>query len=240
MAWRSRLLGNERICCGCDSQQCADFGEGPKNTFREDFRELRLSPITDLLVVSNILLYVAMARSAGAIAPSAEDLIRWGGNYAPLTAYGQWWRLFSAAFLHLDPWHLYFNMIGLLGFGSIVERAYGKSVIMGVYLACIFAASSTSMVWHPFIVTLGASGGVFGLLGFLIPPLAAGGLSVHSKRLRNPAQTFCVSLAFNLIISAIVPFIDNSAHIGGLTAGLGIGFAFVLLGNRATVQLQWL
>ncbi len=232
------LAGNESLCRECWTERYAEVTTGSKWTWRDDLRELRLTPVTDLLAATNVAIFLAMAVSSRTIQPSVSQLLAWGADFAPLTLNGQWWRLVSSGFLHANEWHLYFNMLGLLALGSIVERGYGKVALVGVYGATMFAASANSMLWHHATVTLGASGAIFGLLGFLIPPLATGELSLKAKRLRNPAKAFMLAALYNLVIGALVPFIDNSAHIGGLVAGVGIGIGFALFGRRVAVELK--
>src|SRR5215831_4820204 len=66
--------------------------------------------ITTVLVAANVLVFIAMvANGVSAMAPSSDALLRWGANYGPLTANGQWWRLLTSAFVHIGLFHLVMN-----------------------------------------------------------------------------------------------------------------------------------
>ena len=82
-----------------------------------------------------------------------------------------------------------------------------------------------SLWLHPMTVSVGASGAIFGIAGALIAALYLGKLPVPPAALRGTLRSLLSFAAYNLLFGAVVPFIDNSAHIGGFLCGLAIGAA---------------
>jgi membrane associated rhomboid family serine protease len=83
--------------------------------------------------------------------------------------YFQPWQIISYAFLHGNVTHIGFNMLGLWMFGSEIERYVGPKRLLACYFASVVTAALTQlfipMLFHaPPAPTIGASGGVFGLL----------------------------------------------------------------------------
>jgi len=72
-------------------------------------------------------------------------------------------------------------------------------------------------------VGAGASGAIFGLAGALIAALYLGHLPVPKSAIRGTLKSLVAFAGYNLFFGAVVPFIDNSAHVGGLLMGLAIG-----------------
>ena len=95
-----------------------------------------------------------------------------GALAGPLVAHGDWWRLFTAAFLHYGPLHLGMNMLALFLIGSVVEQALGHLRFLALYLAAGLAGSAGALLLTPNAPTVGASGAIFGVLGALLnqPP----------------------------------------------------------------------
>lgn len=154
----------------------------------------------------------------------------------PQVADGEWWRLITPVFLHATqgPFfllHILFNSYVLYVYGPEVERAHGTPWFLSLYLTCGFAASAASFAFGPwFKAGIGASGAVFGIVGVLIAHLAR-----RRSRSAIAAGYLRGLLAFvgiNLLFGFVAPGVDNYAHLGGLVAGLGLGFAFELAGRR--------
>ena len=155
-------------------------------------------------------------------------LLRWRSNFGPATLEGQWWRLFTATFLHFGLVHLLFNMLGLWSLGSLTERLFGWRSFLIIYLASGLCASLASLWWHPLLNSAGASGAIFGVLGallaFMVNPRTR--IAPHiAKAQRNSALIF---IAYNLLNGATHVGIDNAAHVGGLLAGFMLGWALAL------------
>ncbi|MGH2736189.1 MAG: rhomboid family intramembrane serine protease [Actinomycetota bacterium] len=159
----------------------------------------------------------------------------------PEIANGEWWRLITSMFLHATtgPFlllHILFNCYILYIYGPEVEKVFGTRKFLTMYLAAGFLGSAFSYAFGPFIkVGLGASGAVFGMVGVLIAYL-------FSRRSSALVTEYLRSLVFfvgiNLVFGFIVAGIDNFAHIGGLVAGLGLGFVYDLAQRRNAPVLE--
>ena len=129
---------------------------------------------------------------------------------------GQVWRVLTTAFIHGSILHFSLNLLSLIGLGKQLELLSHQAYVPAVFLVSVLAGSLCSLVFLPNVTSIGASGGIMGMLGFLLilgwrnrqdlPPQFAMGL------MRSVVWTLLAGiLAFRLI--------DNAAHIGGLLVG---------------------
>ncbi len=136
-------------------------------------------------------------------------------------AQGEWYRLLTMAFLHQAVWHILANMWSLWVLGPPLERLLGRLRFVGLYLLCALSGSAVSyLLMAPGSASLGASGAIFGLFG---------GLLVIGRKLRYDMRALMVVLLINLALPFTPIFggaIDWHAHLGGLGAGVLLGFAF--------------
>jgi TPR repeat protein/membrane associated rhomboid family serine protease len=128
---------------------------------------------TTALLAVNIAIYVAMVlRGENGFWGDARSLVAWGANFGPATR-SEWWRLLAAPFLHGGVLHLALNMIALESGGPLLERSLGTARFLAVYVLSAIAASVGSVLVHPQLVSVGASGAVFGIFGALL------GIALH-------------------------------------------------------------
>ncbi|WP_299251482.1 rhomboid family intramembrane serine protease [uncultured Cytophaga sp.] len=180
--------------------------------------------ITPILVYANVGIFLLMFfMGFGFMSFNSKDLIIWGANYGPLTMQGEWWRLATNTFLHGGFMHLAANMYGLLFVGIFLEPLLGRMKYVGIYLLTGIIASAASLWWNDTVVSMGASGAIFGLYGAFIALILT---RVFPKEM---GAGFLVSMfifvGFNLVMGLIGNGIDNAAHIGGLVSGFLIGLA---------------
>ena len=141
-------------------------------------------------------------------------------------AQGEYWRLFSALFLHFGIMHLVFNAWALWVIGREVEALYGSARFTIIYfLSGLFGNVAFYCLGEAFVPSAGASGAIFGIIGaevafFYLNRRLLGGLG--QQRLRNLLIIVGINLAFGFTPGAGINYI---AHIGGLISGLLLGLA---------------
>ncbi|MDR0505713.1 MAG: rhomboid family intramembrane serine protease [Dysgonamonadaceae bacterium] len=183
--------------------------------------------ITPVLINLNVLVFIIMLFSGvDFFSPSKQSLLDWGANFRPLTLDGQWWRLFTACFLHIGIIHLLLNMYALLYIGVLLEPCLGKARFLTAYLLSGIVASSISLWWHDLTISAGASGAIFGMYGVFLALLTTNIIDKYVKKIF--LTSIIIFVAYNILYGLKSnEGIDNAAHIGGLVSGLIIGYAFV-------------
>jgi rhomboid protease GluP len=180
--------------------------------------------ITSALVALNIGVYLTMALTVKRAGFTVQEMLDWGSNYGPQTVHGQWWRIFTALFLHFNMLHLGLNMWALWNIGRASERLYGSWTLLFLYLTTGVLASLSSIVWDPSLSSAGASGAIFGVLGAYLAFLIKERREIPATVFRKHWFSTTAFVLFNLINGALQPGIDNAAHVAGLTAGFALGF----------------
>ncbi len=157
-----------------------------------------------------------------------ERLLMWAGNSADTVKNGEWWRLFTALFLHANLLHLAMNGAGLWLFGSAVEKTMGRWRLLAVFLVGGALGNFLSASVAHYDVAIGASGGIFAVIG-------AFGVGVW--RLRSPMyfalrrrlmMLLAVMVAADFAIGGLEPQVDNLAHVGGFAAGILLASVFAI------------
>ena len=181
-------------------------------------------PPTKSLIGLNVAAFLLMVLTGvSPVNPSPAELLHWGGNVGPLSLGSQPWRLLVSNYLHVGIIHLGFNMWCLWNLGALAERIFEPWTYILIYTACGLAGSLASLWGHPLVVGVGASGAIFGLAGALIGALYFGRLPVPTEAVRGTLKSLLSFAGYNLLFGAVVPGIDNLAHIGGVLAGLALG-----------------
>jgi rhomboid protease GluP len=152
--------------------------------------------------------------------PAVEDLVTWGGNYYPLTASGEYWRLLTHLFVHIGVVHLAMNLYALYFIGTYLEPLAGRWRMLLLFVLTGLVAGVVSIWWSDNRVSAGASGGLFGLIGVLLALLVTG---TAGKEMRAALLTnLCIYAGINLVMG-LQENIDNAAHSGGLVSGFLLG-----------------
>jgi len=105
----------------------------------------------------------------------------------------------------------------------LAERVFDPWTYVLTYTFCGLAGSLASLWWHPMAVGVGASGAIFGLAGALIAALYLGHLPIPKQAVQGTLKSLLMFAGYNLFFGAAIKVVDNSAHIGGLLAGLSVG-----------------
>ena len=154
-----------------------------------------------------------------------QTLVDMGALYGPFTVLkGEWWRLFTAMFLHAGMTHLLMNMFSLYLIGRGAEMYFDTKSYLSIYLFSGLLGGLASLYIHPVSVGIGASGAIFGVFGAL-----AGFFLAHRERIQEHTKAFMkdfgIIIVINIVLGLSIPSIDMSAHIAGLIIGFIGGFA---------------
>ena len=181
--------------------------------------------VTQVIFGINVAVFIAMTLAGVSMLdnPSGQDLVRWGANFGPFTVSGQWWRLLTCVFIHGGLLHIAFNMWCLWDLGRLAESVYGHWTFAAVYLITGLSASLGSVIWNPVILSVGASGAIFGIAGALIASFYLGEFSLPRAAMTGMLRSVVVFVGYNLFFGAVIAHTDNAAHVGGLLMGLLLG-----------------
>ena len=187
-----------------------------------------------------LIISVTVVVSVAAMSPEGRGLLTLLELDKSAVARGEYYRLLSVTLVH-DPGnllHLFFNMYALYISGPLVEILYGSRLFVLFYLLCAAAGSVASFVFGSPIPSVGASGAIFGLFGILLaaarthhPVLDRRGRSLIGQI----GTLILINLAFGFLYGGLI---DNSAHLGGLLAGLWLGF-LIVPGRVTTLRSLW-
>nr|WP_315175490.1 rhomboid family intramembrane serine protease [uncultured Flavobacterium sp.] len=192
--------------------------------------------ITPFIILVNILLFFLMVfNGVSFFSPETQDIIDWGGNYAPLTIENGWWRLLSSCFLHFGFFHLILNCYALGYVGLLLEPYFKKISYLSIYLFCGILSSLSSLYWNENIVSAGASGAILGMYSLLT-------VLMLSKQIKNKNSLNLITAIISFIVlnisGSFKEGIDGAAHIGGLVTGLVFGFILVLLHKKPKIAIS--
>jgi len=169
-----------------------------------------------------------------------------GVNFGPLTISGEYWRLFTAGFLHGGIIHIALNMWCLWSLGRLSERLFGKWQTFAIYMVTGVGGALLSIANNPQHGELGASGAVFGIVGAVIAGVKFGELNISSgekKAIISSAVSFAVlnfMLGFSGFGSSVVGRVDNMCHLGGFITGLMVGLPLGAFHRKQLLQLATL
>ncbi|MGW0753767.1 rhomboid family intramembrane serine protease [Streptomyces sp. NPDC002587] len=194
--------------------------------------------VTKALIGVNAAVFLA-----GLVAPAVVLQLELLGQYVEFfggpvqgVSTGQYYRLLTSVFLHVEWWHIIGNMIGLWVIGGPLEAALGRSRYLAVYLLSGLGASAlVYLLTAPNTPTLGASGAVFGLLGATV---------VLARRLRYEMRPVIVMVVLMLVLT-FVPIggslsVSWQAHVGGLVTGALVGLGMLRpAAGRYRALIQW-
>lgn len=193
----------------------------------EDFL-IKLTPhiwVTPACLIANTAFFLFMvSQGVNFLQPEVTDLLKWGADYAPYTWNGEPWRLATSIFMHCGVLHLGLNMWALWSAGRMFERLVGSVGFLIIYLASGIAGGLASMWWNGDVVSAGASGAIFGILGAFASFIWNRSDSFPMRALKQLRSSLAMCIAYNLLFGASIPGIDQAAHVGGLITGLILGW----------------
>jgi len=188
----------------------------------------RGNSLVQILIYTNLVLFTLMVLHGtilgmgmqAIIHPTPSLMVHWGGQYWPMVLENnEWWRCITYAYTHGGLIHLGFNMVVLYQVGPLLESEIGWTRLLTVYTFAALIATLAGLFWHPVTVVIGASGAIFGLIGFSISYYHRVGGGIGIQRRNFMLQWALMAFVFGFIVGA-----DNAAHLGGALAGAVLGW----------------
>lgn len=157
---------------------------------------------------------------------------------------GQLYRLITATFLHADISHIASNMIGLFFIGGLIEISVGHIGFALIYIMSGIGGNLVSVYYEHYknieYYSIGASGGVFGLIGALL--ILTAYEKIRSKKEGKPTGNLLYRGLFVVVFMVASGFaeggVNNAAHIGGLIMGMLVCTAMVLIRGHKIKPLE--
>ena len=194
----------------------------------------RFPPVVKTLLLANVAIYGlqmipsvnAFLMKVFALWPITNKLIFTNGLQT-FTYHGPAfspWQMLTYSFLHSvnNFWHIFFNMFAFWMFGSVIERVWGSKRFAFYYFVCVFGAAIAQLIvsYGKYYPTIGASGGVFGLL------LAYGMMYPRQKLyvIAFPVEARWFVLGYGAVelimgLTGTMPNVAHFAHLGGMIFG---------------------
>jgi membrane associated rhomboid family serine protease len=241
---REAAVGHQ--CPGCVAE--GRRGQRPARTAFGGGAAGRHGYVTKALIAVNVLMAAISILSAGganAVAGGAlggllggrTPVTVWGAVFGEVSAggtasgipAGEFYRLFTAMFLHYGPLHLLLNMWALWVLGRSLEAALGPARFLGLYLVAGLGGNVAAYVFSPYSETVGSSTAIFGLFAALF---------VIMRRLGRDTSAVIPILVINLVFTFAVPGISIAGHLGGLVTGAAMALllAYAPKDRRTLVQ----
>jgi membrane associated rhomboid family serine protease len=190
---------------------------------------------TKALIAVNVVMYLLeIATGGGGFNGAGGSIVNhlsllglgWDGGFTASGAQhligvdqGEYWRLVTGGFLHASIIHIGFNMYLLWILGQMIEPAIGSVRFLAVYFTALLAGSFGALLLEPRVVTVGASGAIFGLMGFAFFELRARGIDPFRAGI---GWLIVINLGLGLVLNNV----SIGGHVGGLIAGSLCALAF--------------
>lgn len=212
----------------------ADEGDGKKRalnfnviTFLEPLNIQDGAPVTRMLVLLNIVVFALMVADSDfrtLFSPTNELLLEWGANFGPLSLGPEPWRVFTLCFIHIGFMHLFLNMFVLWQFGVPTEKLFGSRSYLLLYLLSGLGGSCTSLLFTPGLVSAGASGAIYGVIGGLVACYVRKRRDIQAEVMKGIYRFVLMLVGITYAMGFMYP-LDNAAHFGGMAVGFLSGLA---------------
>jgi rhomboid protease GluP len=239
------LSFGKKICQWCVEHEAAQRGEDSDDATQRVIpapwvrRHESAFTLTQILFGANVAVFLAMALASGSVLDfPGQTIVHYGANFGPYTLSGEWWRLVTYMFLHGGIMHIAFNMWCLWDLGRLCESLYGRWTFLAIYLITGIAAGLASIGWNPGVLSVGASGAIFGLAGALIASFYLGEFSLPRVAISGTLRSLVIFAVFNLGFGQLFNGIDNAAHVGGLVSGLILGALIARLAPQSDASMR--
>ncbi len=207
------------------ARKSSGFSEQPRSQRKQIWQR----PVTWWIVGLNVFWFAIIEIPHGL---GVQGIVQAGGLDWPSVAMGQWYRIISAMFVHMSLTHIAVNMISLISL-SVMEPLLGSAAFSVTYLVS-GVSGNLFMLWTGPVnaVSGGASGAIFGIFG------AALALSIQGILTKSTRNQLIAVLVLNLVFDMLDPAIALAAHLGGLAAGMILGWLFGLT-SRGRRMRNW-
>lgn len=180
---------------------------------------------TFVLILANCGMYVYTSILGGNFIQTSQTVMRVLGQNNFLVMRGCYWQLFTSMFVHADIVHITMNMFFLLIFGLRAEGLFRQMEYYAIYLLSGLMGGLFSLSLGPNVVSVGASGAIFGLFGAAV-------IYLHTV-VGRPVMDALIYAIFFFVITSFSPQTNVLAHLGGLVTGLVLGY--VLAKSRTVI-----
>jgi rhomboid protease GluP len=167
------------------------------------------------------VMLIACMVVVGGVQFVVSNPIEVAGLVKPAVRNGEVWRLFTATLMHANFTHFWLNALALVHFSKIIEQTVQRALVPLVFLLTAPVGSVFSVLLYPNTTSIGASGGLMGLLGFITVAAYFDRNKYPQKYFRQMIEAIVSIGLFGLFGFA---FIDNAGHFGGLAGGLLLGW----------------
>jgi rhomboid protease GluP len=237
---KRRMCPNCRAFITTDDKVCPYCGEkvGPRAIDLRDTGQMLMGFIPSARFVTSVILLINFAFFLGQQTAFGGRVLTYFGME---TARGvridhEYYRLVTAGFLHGGWLHILMNSWVLWDLGAQVEEIYGQARMVVFYFVATVAGFLATAYFSPGNPALGASAGLFGMIGVMIA------LGVRTRNSMGQAiRAHYIRWAIYGLIFGLLPGIANTAHVGGLAAGFGIAYfaGTPLLRPDSPVEAFW-
>lgn len=183
------------------------------------------TPMNSAIIIINIIIHLII-HFTGLFGGTQQIMIEGALSWQFISQEGEYYRLLTSMFMHFNLGHLFNNMLVLFFIGEKLERAAGKKKHIFLYFGSGIIAGLASigynMIQDKVVISVGASGAVFGVVGAMLYILI-----VNKGRLEDMTSRRMIFFVFLSLYSGFTSVsVDNAAHIGGVIAGFILAFIF--------------
>lgn len=173
------------------------------------------SLVTSILCILNVAVFLWMQFTFGTTTESIPLVIA-GANFAPMIIeFGEWYRLITAAFIHIGGVHLLMNLVVLFFLGIEIEPIIGSWRFIILYSVSAIGGNIMSFAFNNHI----AAGSSTALFGMFASMLVLAKIYPDNRYLRSRAVSLGFVLMMNVLLGLINQGVDNFGHIGGAVFG---------------------
>jgi membrane associated rhomboid family serine protease len=242
-----------RVCPHCGRIQdrslkvCGDCGQPLSPRIWELLKRFGLvtphpASVSSLLTAAILVCYVRTSLAGGTfdiITMNGDVLLNFGANYPPAVLEGQWWRLSTYIFLHMNLMHIFFNLIALQQIGPQIEEIFGKGRMLFFFMLTGIVAGAGSLFWGHYVLnferySIGASGSLMGLIG-----LTAGWGQREGTAFGRSVRDMMVKWGIYTVVFGLFIHADNAAHVAGFLCGGLLGLFSKPRMEKRSATIDW-